>query len=112
MRWATERRGETARREKGDKRPGGAACRAKFRFTGLALTTPDSYGLERRERGTCFARNQVLSCLVRDKDPIRTRRDTDMGDTGKKDKGRREQQKKAKLTAKEKRQQKKDKKNA
>jgi hypothetical protein len=34
-----------------------------------------------------------------------------MGDTGKKDKGKREQQKKAKLTPKEKRQQKKDKKN-
>ena len=34
-----------------------------------------------------------------------------MGDKGKKDKGKREQQKKAKLTSKEKRQQKKDKKN-
>ncbi|MCK5849523.1 MAG: hypothetical protein KAH23_01315 [Kiritimatiellae bacterium] len=34
----------------------------------------------------------------------------DMGDQGKKDKGRREQQKKAKLTPKEKRQQKKEKK--
>jgi len=33
-----------------------------------------------------------------------------MGDTGKTDKGKREQQKKAKLTPKEKRQQKKDKK--
>ena len=34
-----------------------------------------------------------------------------MGDTGKKDKGKREQQKKAKLTPKEKRQHKKEKKN-
>jgi len=36
----------------------------------------------------------------------KTREDIDMGDTGKKDKGKREQQKKAKLTPKEKKQQK------
>jgi len=69
--------------------------------------------------GICSLRNQQkmlkpLDDIYSDSSPVQVifkQGETDMGDKGKKDKGRREQQKKAQLNLKEKRRLKKEKKN-